>query len=69
MLGPIDAGAAAATGGWTDGDTFTARVAFVETPFVATMRLKFGDNQVELATETNVGFGATRQPTLTGRAE
>ncbi len=40
-LGPLDAQPVAASGAWTGDDTFTASVAFVETPFLATLRFKF----------------------------
>ena len=68
-FGPLPEGPIAANGGWTDGDTFTAKVAFVETPFVLTLRLNYEGDALTLDTETNVGFGATKQPTLTGKAE
>src|SRR5262249_50454348 len=48
---------AAAAGAWTADDTFTARIAFTETPFVVTVRLKFSANEVRLESEANVGFG------------
>ena len=68
-FGPITEGRVAASGGWTDGDTFAAKVAFVETPFILTLKLNYDGDQVTLDTETNVGFGATKQPTLTGKAD
>lgn len=68
-LGPIEPGPTASTGAWTDAETLTTRVAFVSTPFVATFRLKFTGDEVQLAAETNVGFGPTRLPPLTGRAD
>ena len=66
-LGPIDPGPTATTGAWTSPDTITAHVAFATTPFIATMKLKFTDKEVQLTTQTNVGFGPTRLPTLTGK--
>jgi hypothetical protein len=57
---------AAAAGGWS-GDTFTAKICFYETPFVVTVRLKFSGNEVTVNSETNVGFGRTRQPELVGK--
>jgi CubicO group peptidase (beta-lactamase class C family) len=60
---------AAAGGAWTADDTFTARICFYETPFVSTLRLKFTDNELRLDSESNVGFGATKEATLVGKAE
>jgi hypothetical protein len=58
---------AAVAGGW-EGDTFTVRICFVETPFVTTVRLHATEGDVRMESETNVGFGPTRQPELVGRA-
>jgi CubicO group peptidase (beta-lactamase class C family) len=60
---------AAATGAWTTDDTFTAKVCFTETPFVATIRLKFSGNEVRCESEWNVGFGQTKEAALVGKAE
>lgn len=60
---------AAATGAWTADDTFTAKVCFVETPFIATIRLKFTATDVSCETEWNVGFGQTKEAALVGKAE
>jgi CubicO group peptidase (beta-lactamase class C family) len=60
---------AAAAGAWTADDTFTARIAFTETPYVVTVRLKFSANEVRLESEANVGFGATKDAALVGKAE
>lgn len=57
----------AAAGAWTADDTFTAKVCFTETPFVATVRLKFGAGEVRLETDWNVGFGATKEVALVGK--
>lgn len=59
---------AAAAGAWTSGDTFIAKVCFTETPFVATIRLTFAGNEVRVASEWNVGFGATKDSPLVGQA-
>ena len=58
----------AASGAWTGDDTFTARMCFYETPFVATVRLKVTGDELHYAFETNVGFGPTRDPPLVGKA-
>lgn len=59
---------AAAAGGW-DGDSFTARICFVETPYVGTLRLAFQGDAVTLTGGMNVGFGPTKLPSLEGRAD
>ena len=60
---------AAASGGWSGGDTFTARLCFFETPFIQTFTLKFADDTATFDSESNVGFGATKQKQLVGKAE
>jgi CubicO group peptidase (beta-lactamase class C family) len=57
----------AAAGGWENPETFVAKLCFVETPFVQTMRLKFIGSEVHLDAESNVGFGRTKLPTLVGK--
>jgi CubicO group peptidase (beta-lactamase class C family) len=59
----------AASGGWTSPDTYTAKLCFYETPFTLTLKMKFTGDEVSLTTESNVGFGSTKAPTLTGRFE
>ncbi len=56
--------AAAAIG--TDGTACVVRICFVETPFVATLRLEPEGSGVKLGGGTNVGFGPTALPELTG---
>lgn len=53
-----------ASGAWTDDETFTARVCFDETPFCATLGLRFAGDALVLDQEMNVGFGPTKRPTL-----
>jgi CubicO group peptidase (beta-lactamase class C family) len=60
--------AVAASGAWTDGSTFVAKLCFYETPFVSTLRFRFAGDEVRVTSETNVGFGPTREPELTGKA-
>ena len=60
---------AAASGAWTEDDTFTATLCFYETPFIITIRLKFFGQQLQCNCEANVGFGPTKEPQLIGRAE
>jgi hypothetical protein len=59
----------AASGAWTANDTFTAKLCFYETPYVVTIRLKFSDQELRCDSESNVGFGPTKEPQLTGRSE
>jgi len=60
---------AAASGAWTANDTFTAKLCFYETPFILTIRLKFLGQELQWNAEANVGFGPTKEPQLTGKAE
>ncbi len=67
-LGPmLPEQAAAASGAWTGEDAFKAKVCFYETPFVVTLSLKFSDDQLLFESQSNVGFGPTRQPQLIGK--
>jgi hypothetical protein len=67
--GPLHQQPAASSGAWTADDTFTARLCFYQTPFIVTARLKFSASEVHVNSETNVGFGPTRQSQLVGKAE
>jgi CubicO group peptidase (beta-lactamase class C family) len=60
---------AAASGAWTAGDTFTAKLCFYETPFILTLELTFAGDELRCAGKWNVGFGPTVEPQLVGRAE
>lgn len=60
---------AAACGAWTAADTFTAKVCFAETPFVVTVRLTFAGGEVRCESESNVGFGPTKDAALVGTPE
>jgi len=59
----------AASGAWTADDTFTAKLCLYETPFIVTIRLKFSGQELQCNCEANVGFGPTKEPQLTGKAE
>lgn len=59
----------AASGAWTAGDTFTAKLCFYETPYIVTVRLKFSDRELRWDAESNVAFGPTKDPQLVGRVE
>jgi CubicO group peptidase (beta-lactamase class C family) len=58
--------AVAASGAWTDDDTFTVKACFHETPFCATLGLRFAGDALVFDREMNVGFGPTKRPTLVG---
>jgi hypothetical protein len=58
----------AASGAWTARDTYTAKIAFYETPFALTITLRFGGDLVVVDSEYNVAFGPTKQPQLVGTA-
>ncbi|APW61863.1 serine hydrolase domain-containing protein [Paludisphaera borealis] len=68
LSGPAEH-AAAVSAAWSADDVYTAKIAFVETPFLVTLQLKFDGDQVHLTTESNVGFGPTKRPELVGKAE
>lgn len=59
---------AAASGAWTAGDTFTARVCLYRTPFVVTLTVRFVGDELLFDEQMNVAFGPTRMPRLTGRS-
>ena len=60
---------AAASGAWTADGTFTAKLCFYETPFTVTVSLKFSGKELQYSSESNVGFGPTKEPQLVGKAE
>jgi CubicO group peptidase (beta-lactamase class C family) len=59
----------AASGAWVKEDTFVMKQCFTETPFALTTTLRYLGGEVSCTMEMNVGFGATKKPTLTGKAE
>ncbi len=67
--GPLPEQPVAASGAWTAPDTFTGKLCFYHTPFVATVRLTFSGDELRCSGETNVGFGPTRQAELVGKSE
>ena len=60
---------AAASGAWTADDTFTAKLCFYETPFIITVRLRFSGKELQYHSESNVGFGPTKEAPLVGKTE
>ena len=59
---------AAAAAAWNKG-TLVAKFCFIETPFIFTIRLKFADDEVTLAAETNVSLGPAKQIELQGKLQ
>jgi CubicO group peptidase (beta-lactamase class C family) len=57
----------AGSGGWSDDETFVAKLCFYETPFVLTVRLKFSGDEVRCDTASNVGFGTLKRAQLVGK--
>ena len=55
----------ASAGAWTGTDEFTFRLAYTETPRVATLRLRFSEESLALEIDQRGGL-APRVPTLTG---
>jgi hypothetical protein len=54
---------------WPHDDTCLIKLCAYETPYHATLTLKFDRDQMTLDSETNVAFGPTKRPQLLGRAE
>ena len=65
---PADGQPVAASGAWTQDDTFTLKLCLYETPFYSTMVFRFAGEQLLLDSEHNVSFGATKLPQLVGEA-
>ena len=58
----------AACGAWTEQGTFTAKLCFVETPFVTTVSLKFDGNEIRCHSKPNLEFGPKNEFELLGIA-
>jgi hypothetical protein len=67
--GPLAQQPAAASGEWTGDDAFTAKLCFYETPFMVTVRLQFSGRELRFSSQSNVGFGPTKESQLVGKAE
>ena len=67
--GSLAAQPAAASGAWTADGAYTAKICFYETPFMVTISLKFSGKELQCTSGVNVGFGATKEPQLVGKAE
>ena len=59
----------AGTGAWTADDTFTAKLAAYETPFVQTVAFQWKGEELRVDTEYNVAFGERKRPQLVGKLE
>jgi CubicO group peptidase (beta-lactamase class C family) len=59
----------AASGAWTEDDTYTMRLCFYETPFCPTLTYRFSGDQLAAEWRDNVGFGPTEHPPIVGKAE
>lgn len=59
----------AASGAWNAEQQLTTKLCFYETPFVVTAVLTFAGDAVQVVSESNVGFGATKEPALLGKLE
>lgn len=57
----------AASGAWTADSVFSLKLALYETPYGATLTLRFDGDRLLLDTEYNVSFGPTTQPQLVGQ--
>lgn len=58
----------AASGAWPTDDTFVVKLCVRETPFHATIKLRFDGDRMMRDQEVNVAFGSTKQPQLVGQA-
>ena len=67
--GRLAAQPVAASGAWTEPDTFTARLCFYETPYIFAVRLKFAGRQLQYNAEANVAFGPREEPQLTAQVQ
>ena len=59
----------AASGAWTGENSYVAKLCFYETPYITTVTFKFGGDEVTVTSEMNVGFGATKEQPLVGKAQ
>lgn len=54
----------ATSGGWTDVDTFMAKIFFIETPYSAKLEFDFSEGRLRFDFGYNVAFGQIRRPQL-----
>ncbi|MFO0939798.1 MAG: serine hydrolase [Pirellulales bacterium] len=53
---------------WTSDDSCTLKLCYAETPFIQTLKIKFDQSTVQIETESNVSFGPTKLPAITGKS-
>ncbi|PWT93445.1 MAG: hypothetical protein C5B55_04610, partial [Blastocatellia bacterium] len=58
----------AASGAWTDENTFTVKTVLFQTPYYSTVTFKFEGDRVLIDSEHNVSFGPTKLGQLVGQA-
>jgi CubicO group peptidase (beta-lactamase class C family) len=59
----------AGTVGWVGDDMCVVKLCAYETPYTLTLRWSLENGQLHCDSETNVGFGRTKQPRLAGRPD
>lgn len=59
----------AVSGAWQGDDTYVFKICYFETPFTTTVKLRFATDELVYDAEANVGFGATKRPTLVGKSK
>jgi CubicO group peptidase (beta-lactamase class C family) len=64
---PLGEESLAASAAWTSDDTWTVKICALGTPFQTTHTLRFSGGKVQMATRTQVRFGAAPSGPLTGR--
>jgi len=57
----------AASGAWTDDQTYVAQLWWYETPFKRTLTCRFEGDRLRVEQQVNVAFGPTERPLLNGR--
>lgn len=57
----------AASGAWTSTSEYTSKLPLYTTPFTMTMKFQFDGDKLKIDTESNVSFGPTKSPSLTGQ--
>lgn len=57
----------AASGAWTDENTYTVKLCFYETPFCPTLAFRFDGEQLTYKFTANVSFGPLERPELVGK--
>jgi len=57
----------AASGAWTDEDTYTIKLCYYETPFCPTLTCRFVGDELHFTFKVNVSFGPLERPKLVGQ--